>query len=69
VTIYTAVRDLRCFELYKTSVVVDTAGNRGRPDLTVYASGGAPETRVSWIVGEAKDEHDAVAIPANRGYT
>src|ERR1700724_1947556 len=67
-TMYTALRDLFVDVLGypKTSVVVDTGGNRGRPDLTVYAPGGAAGTRVSWIVGEAKDEHGAVAKPANR---
>jgi N-6 DNA Methylase len=67
-TMYTSLRDLFVDILgyAKTSVVVDTAGTRGRPDLTVYAPGGAAGTRVSWIVGEAKDEHDAVANPANR---
>ena len=67
-TMYTALRDLFVDVLGypKTGVVVDTAGTRGRPDLTVYAPGGTPGTRVSWIVSEAKDEHGAVAIPANR---
>lgn len=67
-TMYTALRDLMVDVLgyAKPSVVVDTAGNRGRPDLTAYAPGGALETRVSWIVGELKDEHGAVADLASR---
>ena len=67
-TMYTALRDLFVDVLGypKTGVVVDTAGTRGRPDLTVYAPGGTSGTRVSWIVVEAKDEHGAVTKPANR---
>jgi N-6 DNA Methylase len=67
-TMYTALRDLFVDVLGypKTSVVVDTAGSRGRPDLTVYAPGGTQGSRVSWVVGEAKDEPKAVADPANR---
>jgi hypothetical protein len=67
-TMYTALRDLFVDVLGypKPGVVVDTAGVRGRPDLTVYAPGGTPGSRVSWIVGEAKDEHGAVAKPASR---
>jgi hypothetical protein len=45
-TMYTSLRDLFVDILgyAKTSVVVDTAGTRGRPDLTVYAPGGAAGT-------------------------
>lgn len=65
---YTALRDLfvDILDYPKTSVVVDTAGTRGRPDLTVYAPGGANASRVSWIVLEAKDERGAVSTPAKR---
>jgi hypothetical protein len=44
---YTALRDLfvDLLQYPKTSVVTDTAGERGRPDLTVYASGGAAGAR------------------------
>jgi hypothetical protein len=67
-TMYTALRDLFVDILgySKTSVVIDTSGARGRPDLTVYAPGGASATRVSWIVMEAKDEKDAVSSGAKR---
>lgn len=67
-TMYTSLRDLFVDVLgyAKTSVVVDTAGTRGRPDLTVLAPGATVGTRVSWIVGEAKDEHGAVSVPAKR---
>jgi hypothetical protein len=67
-TMYTSLRDLFVDVLGypKTSIVVDTAGTRGRPDISVFAPGGATGSRVSWIVGEVKDEHGAVANPANR---
>ena len=50
----------------KTTVVIDTSGARGRPDLTVYAPGGAATGKVAWMVVEAKDEHGAVAAGARR---
>jgi hypothetical protein len=61
-TMYTSLRDLfvDVLRYAKTNVVIDTAGLRGRPDITVYAPGGAEGTRVAWIVGECKDEHGAV---------
>jgi hypothetical protein len=67
-TMYTALRDLFVDALGypKTNVVVDTAGSRGRPDLTVYAPGASSGSRVSWIVVEAKDEHNAVSDLAKR---
>ncbi|MPZ36326.1 MAG: N-6 DNA methylase [Rhodospirillales bacterium] len=67
-TMYTALRDLFVDILGypKSSIVVDTAGVRGRPDLTVYAPGGAASTRVSWIVMEAKAEPGAVSTGAKR---
>lgn len=67
-TMYTVLRDLfvDLLQYPRTSVVVDTAGRRGRPDLTVYAPGGATGGRVAWIVLEAKDERDAVSDPAKR---
>ena len=48
-TMYTALRDLFVDVLGypKTGIVVDTAGTRGRPDLTVYAPGGTLGSRVS----------------------
>ena len=67
-TMYTLIRDLFVDMLGypKTSVVVDTAGARGRPDLTAYAPGGDSSSKVSWLVMEAKDEKDAVSTPAKR---
>ncbi len=67
-TMYTALRDLFVDVLGypKTNIVVDTAGMRGRPDVTIFAPGGAEDSRVSWIVGECKDEHGAVGSPAAR---
>lgn len=67
-TMYTALRDLFTDVLSypKTNIVVDTAGLRGRPDITIYAPGGAGESRVAWIVGECKDEPGAVSSPTGR---
>jgi hypothetical protein len=67
-TMYTALRDLFVDVLGypKTSIVVDTAGMRGRPDITIFAPGGSVDSRVAWIVGECKDEHGAVGPPAAR---
>jgi hypothetical protein len=67
-TMYTALRDLFVDILGypKTSIVVDTAGARGRPDVTIYAPGGAASSRVSWIVIEAKDETGAVSTGSKR---
>jgi hypothetical protein len=65
---YTALRDLFTDVLGypKVNIVVDTAGVRGRPDITVHAAGGSSDTRVAWIVGECKDEHGAVSDPEAR---
>ena len=67
-TMYTALRDLfvDILDYPKTSIVVDTAGARGGPDVTVYAPGGAASSRVSWIVMEAKDEVGAISIGSKR---
>lgn len=50
----------------KSSVVIDTVGTRGRPDLTVYAPGNTASTRVAWLVVEAKAEPGAAASHTNR---
>jgi hypothetical protein len=65
---HTALRDLFVDILGypKTSIVVDTAGARGRPDVTIYAPGGAVSSQVSWIVLEAKDETGAVSTGTKR---
>ena len=55
---YGHLRDL-CIEVlgYPPSAVdIDRSGARGRPDLTIFAPGGADNERVAWIVLEAKDE-------------
>jgi hypothetical protein len=45
-TMYTALRDIFVDVLGypKTSIVVDTAGLRGRPDITIHAPGGTTDT-------------------------
>ena len=65
---YGVLRDIFCDLLGYTrpSVVIDVGGQRGRPDITVYAEGGNNSGRVSWIVLEAKDEHGAVGEPQRR---
>ena len=65
---YGFLRDIFCDVLgySRTAVVADVGGQRGRPDITVYAEGGNDGGRVSWIVLEAKDEHGAVANPKRR---
>lgn len=53
---YGFLRDIFCDVLgyARTAVVADVGGQRGRPDITVYAEGGNDGGRVSWIVLEAK---------------
>lgn len=65
---YGFLRDIFCDVLgyARSAVVADIGGQRGRPDITVYAQGGNDAGRVSWIVLEAKDEHGAVADPDRR---
>lgn len=67
-TMYGHLRDLFIEVLgYPAGDVdIDRRGERGRPDLTVFAPGGAAETRVAWIVLEAKDEHGACRTPQAR---
>lgn len=47
-------------------VDIDRSGARGRPDLTVFAPGAVPGSKVAWIVLEAKDERDACRDDARR---
>ena len=70
---YGAIRDLFCDALGypRPAVVIDTAGEGGRPDITVRAPSGVSDTSgvdllIDWIVVEAKDERDAFTSPANR---
>jgi SAM-dependent methyltransferase len=67
-TMYGHLRDLFIEVLgYSAGEVdIDRRGERGRPDLTVFAQGGAADTRVAWIVLEAKDEHGACRTPRAR---
>jgi len=67
-TMYTSLRDLfvNLLQYPGTSVVVDTAGTRGRPDLTVYAPGGESSAKVPWIVVEAKPDKGAVSSKLRR---
>lgn len=60
-TMYGHLRDLfiEVLGYPAADVDIDRRGQRGRPDLTVFAPGGAAATRVAWIVLEAKDEHGA----------
>ena len=57
-TMYGHLRDLWIEVLgYSPSAVdIDRSGARGRPDLTIFAPGGADNEKVAWIVLEAKDE-------------
>lgn len=67
-TMYGHLRDLFIEVLgYPAKQVdIDTAGARGRPDLTVFAPGGNNASHIAWIVVEAKDERGAVATTAGR---
>lgn len=52
-------------------VDIDTAGEGGRPDVTIRAPSGLQDakgrpSKVDWIVVEAKDEHHCFAEPASR---
>ena len=55
---YGHLRDLFVEVLgYSPSAVdIDRSGARGRPDLTIFAPGGADNEKIAWIVLEAKDE-------------
>lgn len=67
-TMYQPISDLLVDVLgyHRRNIDIDTTGPRGRPDLTVYAPGGAAGKRVPWIVVEAKDEPGAAANPRRR---
>jgi hypothetical protein len=67
-TMYGYLRDLFVEVLGYASneVFIDTAGARGRPDLTVFAPGGTNAAMVAWTVVEAKDERGAVASAVGR---
>lgn len=67
-TMYAPLRDLFVEVLgYSPSDVdIDRSGARGRPDITVFAPGPVPDSKVAWIVLEAKDEHDACKTETRR---
>ena len=67
-TMYGPLRDLfvEVLGYPPQDVDIDRSGTRGRPDITVFAPGAAQGTKVSWIVLEAKDEHDACKSDAQR---
>lgn len=63
---YGPLRDIfvNVFEYPSFDVDIDTAGDEGRPDVTVRAPTGLHDKdgkaiKTAWIVIEAKDEHDA----------
>ena len=70
---YGPLRDLFCDVLGypKGSVLIDIAGEAGRPDVTCRAPSGITDRNgkvmeVDWIVVEAKDEHDAFSTLGKR---
>ncbi|MCX8507325.1 MAG: hypothetical protein ORN49_00355, partial [Rhodobacteraceae bacterium] len=70
---YGPLRDLFCDILGypKGSVLLDIAGEAGRPDVTCRAPSGITDRHgkaleIDWIVVEAKDEHDAFSSLAKR---
>ena len=67
-TMYGPLRDLFIEVLgYPPRYVdIDRSGARGRPDITVFAPGAADDSKVAWIVLEAKDEHGACKADADR---
>lgn len=68
-TMYTALFSLfvEVLGYSRSSVVIDTSGARGRPDLTIYAPGGTAGSRIAWIVVEAKAEPGQAADHTKRG--
>ena len=67
-TMYGHLRDL-CIDVLgysRSSVDIDRSGARGRPDLTIFAPGGADNEKVAWIVLEAKDERELCRDPNQR---
>ena len=67
-SMYGPLRDMLSAALSydRRSIDIDRAGARGRPDLTVFAPGGAADAVVPWIVLEAKDEHGIAADRSRR---
>jgi type I restriction-modification system DNA methylase subunit len=70
---YGPLRDLFCDMLGypRGSVLIDIAGEAGRPDITCRAPSGINDRNgksmeVDWIVVEAKDEHDAFSTVGKR---
>jgi hypothetical protein len=70
-SMYGPIRDIFIHVLgYPAADVdIDTAGEGGRPDVTVRAPSGLKdgrgrETKIDWIVVEAKDEHHCFTDPA-----
>lgn len=47
-------------------VLTDTAGDAGRPDLTVRAPSGGPTLDIDWIVVEVKDQRYGLGRPDRR---
>ncbi|HEX8574405.1 MAG TPA: N-6 DNA methylase [Allosphingosinicella sp.] len=67
-SMYGPLRDMFALALgyERRSIDIDRRGARGRPDITVFASGATEAQSVPWIVLEAKDERDAVTAPERR---
>jgi N-6 DNA Methylase len=70
---YGPLRDLFCDILgyARGQVMIDIAGEAGRPDITCRAPSGIKDSKgnnreIDWIVVEAKDEHDAFSSPSKR---
>jgi len=73
-SMYGPIRDMfiNVFRYPASDVDIDTAGEDGRPDVTVLAPAGLMDPKHSrikklpWIVVEAKDEHDSFRDPHRR---
>ncbi|MEY2927073.1 MAG: hypothetical protein RL367_1550, partial [Pseudomonadota bacterium] len=70
---YGPLRDLFCDILgyARGQVMIDVAGEAGRPDITCRAPSGIKDSKggnreIDWIVVEAKDEHDAFSSIGKR---
>ena len=73
---YSPLRDLFCDVLGygRGQVLIDVAGEAGRPDVTCRAPSGINDRNgkpleIDWIVVEAKDEHDAFSTVGKREAT
>jgi hypothetical protein len=73
-SMYGPIRDIfiHVFGYPAVDVDIDTAGEGGRPDVTIRAPSGLKdkrgrEAKIDWIVVEAKDEHDCFTHPVSRG--